>query len=228
MVGSTALGELGSIKQLAHNSVNTQARSQLRFSVWLLSPWLRAHLKALQVILTQGPCSWNEWRVLTVSSSLQLRPQETVTRPVCSLLGVGQTQGPPHQARTPWGQRMEARRLCRQPRGSCVGEAPAWLLQACHLLKMLNNFEQVLEFSFCTEPSKLHGRWWVDGICCPAGSHTVGPCSRVRLTTPSPALHFLPGAQLCPEVDVAGCSSFLPRAWCGSQEGTRLMPFSLY
>ena len=188
--------------------------------MWLLSPWLRTHLKALQVILTQGPCSWNEWWVLTVSSSLQLRPQETVTRPVCSLLGVGQTQGPPPPGMDPMGTEDGGQTPVPAAPGSCVGEAPAWLLQACHLLKMLNNFEQVLEFSFCTEPSKLHGRWWVDRTCCPAGSHTLGPCPRARLTTPSPALRFLPGAQLCPEVDVAGCSSFLPRAWCGSQEGT--------
>ena len=94
--GNTALSELGGTKQLAHNSVNTQERSRLRVSVWPLFQWLCSCLKALQVVLAQGPCSWTERRVLTGSSCLQLRPQRTVTHPVCSLLGGGaDTASPP-------------------------------------------------------------------------------------------------------------------------------------
>lgn len=194
--------------------------------MWLLFLWLRARLKALQVVLAQGPCSWNSGGELVFATETPGNSHPPRVQPAG---GWGRHSAPHHhQAWTPWGQRMEARRLCRQPWGSCIGEAPAWLLQVRHLLKMLNNFEQILEFSFRTEPSKLHGRGWVDGTCCPAGSHIAGPSPRARLTTPSPALRFLPWAHLCPEVDVAGCSSFLPRAWRGSQEGTKLMPFSLY
>lgn len=137
----------------------------------LLFQWLCACLQALEVVLAQGPCSWSEWQVLTGSACLQLRPQRTVTHPMCSLLGGGADTVSP-QARTPWGQRTEAERLCLQPQGPCVGGAPAWLLRACHLLKMLNIFEQEFSnFHFSLSPAN-----------CVAGGGWTGHASRLGVT----------------------------------------------